>query len=185
MMQPHPAPNLLPGPRAHVTGPSASTLTPSYEFSLRFQPTNHGACNESRLWLRGGTGADGRRYLDADLVVVNRCRHDPAQQFLLNAYFRTNSFELNADPHLTTATLTGTLPVVACNGALCEWVGQSLYVEVTLTGSDEPAGDPGSALSRFVVATGTVAGRWENFAADASVEGYLSRLEDERVRHRR
>jgi len=148
----------------------------SYAFALRFQPADDTVCNETRLWLKGGTCADGLPYLDADLTVINRCRHDPAQHFLLTAYFRTNSFALEADPDLNRATLTGTLPVVACNGELCAWVGESLRVEMTLTGHGELAGDPRCALSRPVVATGTVAGRWENFAPASSVEGSISRL---------
>jgi hypothetical protein len=150
--------------------------TPAHAFALRFETPEVAACNQTRLWLRGGIGADGRPCLDADITVINRCRHDPAQHFLLSAYFRATSFELDADPRLDTAILTGTLPVVACNGGLCAWVGESLSVALTLTGSAELARDPDAAISRQVVATGTVAGRWENFAPAPSVEGYLSRL---------
>ena len=149
---------------------------PDHAFALRFETPDVVACNQTRLWLRGGIGADGRPFLDADISIINCCRHDPAQQFLLSAYFRATSFELDADPRLDRAILTGTLPVVACNGGLCAWVGESLSVALKLTGSAELPRDPDVALSRQVVATGTVAGRWENFAPAPSVEGYLSRL---------
>lgn len=160
-----------------VYTPGALARAPYYATSLEFRSTDSSGCNEVRLYTSAGRTSDGTPYLDVDITISDPCMTDPANRFMLNAYARTNSYQFDAHPRLNSASLSATVPVENCNGGLCNWLGSELSLQLTLTGSGALTGDPGSSITRAVVATGSITGRWgQNLIPDPSITGYLSRL---------
>jgi hypothetical protein len=162
---------------ATLSTPGALAKAPYYSASLSFYSTDRIGCMETRLWLDAGRTGDGTTFLDIDITMADQCYTEPSQRPRLNAYYRTYDYQLDAHPRLGSASLSATVPVVSCNYGLCDWVGSELYVQITLTGNGDLTSDPGSSITRPVVATGSITGRWDqNLIPDASTSGYLSRL---------